>query len=169
MCCAPRMFVCTASNGLYSHAGTCFMAAAWTTMSAPCIARTRRDRFRTSPTKKRRLPARGKRACISDCFSSSREKTRMTASGHRSVTSVMNALPKEPVPPVRRIVAPERSMWSEIMPDRGCRTVVWRPAPSRSVLDLLRDVEHPLQGDSSPLGHRWFDHDLVDHGAGGEV
>ena len=24
-CCAPSTFVCTASNGLYSHAGTCFM------------------------------------------------------------------------------------------------------------------------------------------------
>ena len=29
------MFVFTASNGLYSHAGTCFIAAAWKTTSVP--------------------------------------------------------------------------------------------------------------------------------------
>ncbi len=32
---APITFVCTASKGLYSHAGTCFSAAAWTITSTP--------------------------------------------------------------------------------------------------------------------------------------
>ena len=36
------MFVCTASNGLYSQTGTCLSAAAWTIMSTPRVARTRR-------------------------------------------------------------------------------------------------------------------------------
>ena len=31
-------FVCTASNGLYSHAGTCLSAAAWTITSTPRVA-----------------------------------------------------------------------------------------------------------------------------------
>ena len=48
-CCAPRTLVRTASNGLYSHASTCFIAAAWTTMSAPSTARVIRARSRTSP------------------------------------------------------------------------------------------------------------------------
>ena len=52
-CWAPRTLVWTASNGLYSHAGTCFMAAACTTMSAPRMARVRRLRLRMSPTKNR--------------------------------------------------------------------------------------------------------------------
>ena len=39
---APMMFVLTASKGLYSQAGTCLSAAAWTTMSTPCSARKSR-------------------------------------------------------------------------------------------------------------------------------
>ena len=35
---APRTLVCTASNGLYSHAGTCLRAAAWTITSTPRVA-----------------------------------------------------------------------------------------------------------------------------------
>ncbi len=36
---APTMFVWTASNGLYSHAGTCLSAAAWMIRSTPRVAR----------------------------------------------------------------------------------------------------------------------------------
>ncbi len=32
------MFVCTASKGLYSQAGTCFSAAAWMITSTPRVA-----------------------------------------------------------------------------------------------------------------------------------
>jgi len=35
---APSIFVLTASIGLYSQVGTCFRAAAWTTISTPFIA-----------------------------------------------------------------------------------------------------------------------------------
>jgi hypothetical protein len=45
----PRMLVWTASNGLYSHAGTCLSAAAWTMTSTPRVALRRRSRSRTSP------------------------------------------------------------------------------------------------------------------------
>ena len=39
----PRMLVLIASIGLYSQAGTCLSAAAWTTISTPCMARRRRS------------------------------------------------------------------------------------------------------------------------------
>jgi hypothetical protein len=71
---APSTLVWMASNGLYSQAGICLRAAAWNTMSTPCMARTRRSRSRTSPRKKRRESLRN-RVIISDCFSSSRLKT----------------------------------------------------------------------------------------------
>ena len=50
---APMMFVRTASNGLYSQAGTCLSAAACTTRSTPVIARRSRSTSRTSPMKYR--------------------------------------------------------------------------------------------------------------------
>ncbi len=50
---APRMFVLTASNGLYSQTGTCLSAAAWMTTSTPRIATRRRSPSRTSPIRKR--------------------------------------------------------------------------------------------------------------------
>ena len=46
---APMTFVWTASNGLYSQAGTCLSAAAWTMTSTPRVARISRSRSRTSP------------------------------------------------------------------------------------------------------------------------
>ena len=50
---APMTFVCTASNGLYSHAGTCLSAAAWTMTSTPRVAIRSRSRSRTSPISRR--------------------------------------------------------------------------------------------------------------------
>ncbi len=47
----PMIFVLMASIGLYSQVGTCFSAAAWTTISTPCMARTSRSRSLTSPMK----------------------------------------------------------------------------------------------------------------------
>ena len=46
-------FVWTASNGLYSHAGTCLSAAAWTITSTPRVATRSRSRSRTSPSRQR--------------------------------------------------------------------------------------------------------------------
>jgi hypothetical protein len=48
---APITFVMMASIGLYSQAGTCLRAAAWTTRSTPSIARRSRASSRTSPMK----------------------------------------------------------------------------------------------------------------------
>ena len=79
-------------------------------MLAPCIARVSRLRLRTSPTKKRSWGWLGNRSCISDCFSSSREKIRRVVSGWSRTMCSTNALPNEPVPPVRRMVFPARSM-----------------------------------------------------------
>ena len=63
-----------ASNGLYSAAGTCLSAAAWTTMSTPSMARYSRSLSRTSPMKKRSAVVPAAQCLrISYCFSSSRE------------------------------------------------------------------------------------------------
>ena len=48
---APKTFVFTASNGLYSVAGTCLRAAAWITISTPSIALVKRLKSLTSPIK----------------------------------------------------------------------------------------------------------------------
>src|SRR5262245_53130393 len=118
------------------------------TMSAPCIARVNRLRLRTSPTKYRRLSASGYRAWSSLCLSSSREKIRIVASGHASVARAMKAPPKDPVPPVRRMVEPFRSMWSP-----SCLM-----APPCS-----DDLQHPLQCHLRPLCCVGVDGDAVDH------
>src|SRR2546425_789030 len=100
---APITLVWIASNGLYSQDGICLSAAAWNTMSTPCIARSSRAWSRTSPTKKR---SEGwsmrywKRAIISDCLSSSRLNTTRRRGRYRLSMSSTNLFPKEPVPPV---------------------------------------------------------------------
>src|SRR3990172_4327974 len=106
---APMTFVWIASKGLYSQTGICLSAAACTTTSTSCIARTSRSRSRTSPIKKRRRESLNL-ARISDCFSSSRLKT--TRRRGRCVASTIstNLFPKEPVPPVTRIEALARSI-----------------------------------------------------------
>ena len=53
--CAPNMFVFIHSIGLYSAAGTCLSAAAWTTRFIPFIAMSNLSSSRTSPMKKRIL------------------------------------------------------------------------------------------------------------------
>ena len=40
MFCAPTALVMKASTGWYSQVGTCFIAAAWKTTSAPCSSET---------------------------------------------------------------------------------------------------------------------------------
>ena len=72
------MFVWTASNGLYSHAGTCLSAAAWTITSTPRVATRSRSRSRTSPSSHRRRLSRNVFSS-SDCLSSSRLNTRIEA------------------------------------------------------------------------------------------
>src|SRR5439155_26952818 len=90
-----------ASNGLYSQAGICLRAAAWNTMSTPCMARTSRSRSRTSPMKKRSEGSL-KRAIISDCFHSSRLKMQRRRGRCRASMISTNLLPNDPVPPVMR-------------------------------------------------------------------
>ncbi len=46
---APTMFVLTASKGLYSQTGTCFIAAAWKTTSVPRSSDTTELGSRMSP------------------------------------------------------------------------------------------------------------------------
>ena len=75
---APMMLVWTASNGLYSHAGTCLSAAAWTITSTPRVATRSRSRSRTSPSRNRSLRSWSLRSS-SDCLSSSRLKIRIDA------------------------------------------------------------------------------------------
>src|SRR3972149_7339207 len=73
----------------------------------PRIAISRRLASRTSPMKKRnsRLPnSRSRLACISYCFSSSREKTTRRRARYRRKTVRTNCWPKEPVPPVTRML-----------------------------------------------------------------
>src|SRR5258708_7857641 len=101
------MLVRTASVGLYSSAGTCFKAAAWTTYCTSWRkARVSRSRSRTSPRKQRsRLsPSAWLSSC---CLNSSREK-QMTRRGASSSERRwrMKAWPKEPVPPVTRMDVP---------------------------------------------------------------
>src|SRR5258708_22605611 len=101
------MLVRTASVGLYSSAGTCFKAAAWTTYCTSWRkARVSRSRSRTSPRKPRRRlsPSAWLSSC---CLNSSREKqmTRRGASS-RERRWRMKAWPKAPVPRVTRMDVP---------------------------------------------------------------
>ncbi len=116
---APRTLVWTASNGLYSHAGTCLSAAAWMIRSHPRVAWISRLPSRMSPRKKRRRSSPASLACISDCLSSSRLKTRMTFGSWRSRRCLMHRVPNEPVPPVIRMVLSRRSMRGMERPDGG--------------------------------------------------
>src|SRR4051812_13240085 len=89
------------SIGLYSAAGTCFNAAACTTISMPRIACCNLEASLTSPMKKR-IAGEQNSCCISYCFSSSREKT-TTRLGFQSANIMRTkARPKDPVPPVIR-------------------------------------------------------------------
>ena len=99
---APCMFVFIHSNGLYSEAGTCFIAAAWITKSTPRNACFTLSASRTSPIKKR-IWSCGNCSLISNCFSSSLEKI-INLSGLYFCRIVFdNFLPNDPVPPVIRI------------------------------------------------------------------
>src|SRR5262249_26726671 len=101
-CLAPRTLVWMASNGLYSHAGICFRAAAWNTTSTPCMARTSRSRSRTSPRKNRSAGWSPKRARISDCFSSSRLRMQSRFGRYRPSISSTSLFRTGRVPPVTR-------------------------------------------------------------------
>src|SRR5882724_11492405 len=96
----PIILVWIASNVLYSHAGTCFSAAACTTTVTPSNARTSRCGSRTSPINHRRLGWSNPSARISCCFNSSR--LRMTSFLGRYSRSIIstNLCPNDPVPPV---------------------------------------------------------------------
>src|SRR5215470_2513900 len=105
----PTTLVWMASNGLYSQAGICLRAAAWTTISTPCMARASRSRSRTSPMKNRRAGC-CTRALSSDCFSSSRLKTMRRRGWCCSSTACTKRAPNDPVPPVTRMEASVKSI-----------------------------------------------------------
>ena len=109
MFCAPMMFVWMASNGLYSQAGTCLSAAAWTITSTPRLATFRRSPSRTSPSSQRSRESWSE-FCSSDCLSSSRLNTRIECTSWRASTVRMKAVPNDPVPPVTSRVFPLRSI-----------------------------------------------------------
>ncbi len=63
----------------------------------------RRLRSRTSPMKKR-MQSCGKSCCISNCLSSSREYMMTFLGAYRLSRVLTNCLPKDPVPPVIRML-----------------------------------------------------------------
>src|SRR5574344_842090 len=102
------MFVLIASKGLYSHAGTCFSAAAWTTISTPSNARIKRSLSRTSPIKNLNLSRYGLNSSIfsiKNFLYSYLENTMIfLILGYLLKIVSINFLPKLPVPPVTKIV-----------------------------------------------------------------
>src|ERR1035437_922671 len=108
--CAPLTFVLMVSKGLYSAAGTCLSAAAWTTMSTPSNARDNLSRSRTSPRKNRNRGSAPISCWNSYCLSSSRLNTTTRLGECLLRIVLMKARPNEPVPPVTRTDFPSSTL-----------------------------------------------------------
>ena len=97
---APRMLVWTASNGLYSEAGTCFSAAAWTTTSTPRSRPFRRSTV-ADVAEQEAQPAVAVEAALHlrllELVAAVDADRRRLVLGQERATKT---LPKEPVPPV---------------------------------------------------------------------
>ena len=105
---APKMLVFTASNGLYSTAGTCFKAAAWIKKSILLLVSAKSSRFlsRTSPIKNLTgifLFIFCKSFWRLNCFSSSLLKQIILFGLLFFSKFLIKKDPKEPVPPVTKI------------------------------------------------------------------